>query len=57
MTPHGCDRGKLADVIAGLVPAISIRMAQNPTIGMAGEKSSHDRVGCREFYPCYARIR
>ncbi len=41
-------RGKTRGVIAGLVPAISIGMAQSSIIGMAGtslDKPGHDQVG------------
>jgi hypothetical protein len=42
------NRSKTRGVIAGLVPAISIWMAQCPTIGMAGtslDKPGRDQAG------------
>jgi hypothetical protein len=46
-------RGKTRGVIAGLVPAISIRMAQRPIIEMAGTSPAMTKWGCHEFCPYY----
>src|SRR5258707_3610778 len=47
------NRSKTRGVIAGLVPAISIRMAQCPIIGIAGTSPSVTKWGCHECCPCY----
>jgi YVTN family beta-propeller protein len=52
--PKGRNRSKTRGVIAGLVPAISIRMAQVcPIIGMAGTSPAMTKWSCHEFCPCY----
>jgi hypothetical protein len=50
-----CKRGKNRGVIVGLVPAISIRMAQCPIIEMAGTSPAMTKWGCHEFCPSYGR--
>ncbi len=47
------NRGKTRGVIAGLVPAISIGMAQCPMIGMAVTSPAMTKWGCHEFCSCY----
>ncbi len=42
------DRSKTRRVIAGLVPAISIRMAQCPIIGMAGTSPAMTKWGMQQ---------
>jgi hypothetical protein len=44
---------KLVRVIAGLVPAISIRIAQRPIIGMAGTSPATTKWDCYEFCHTY----
>ncbi len=44
---------KTRGVIAGLVPAISIKMTHCPIIGMAGTSPAMTKWGCHEFCPCY----
>ena|SRR5215471_5774775 len=47
-------RGKTRGVVAGLVPAISIRMLQCSIIGMAGTSPAMTCGKGHEFCPCYA---
>src|SRR5258707_8225232 len=51
---QGGNSGKTHGVIAGLVPAISIRMAQCHVIGMAGTSPAMTKRECHEFCPCYS---
>src|SRR5215471_2313425 len=44
-------RGKTRGVIAGLVPAISIRMPQRSITGMAGTSPAMTSGKCHEFCP------
>jgi len=39
--------------LSRLVPAISIRIAQYPIIGLAGTNPAMTKWDCREFCPCY----
>src|SRR6266436_4441900 len=48
------NRSKTRGVIAGLVPAISIRMAQCPIIGMAGTSPAMTRGAATSFAPVTA---
>jgi hypothetical protein len=46
-------RGKTRGVVAGLVPAISIRIPQRSIIEMAGTSPAMTSGKCHEFCPCY----
>jgi len=48
-----CNRGKIRGVVAGLVPAISIRMAQCPISGMAGTSPAMTQMGVQRVLPMF----